>query len=1177
MTWLVRVLSIVALAGFSAAVWFAGPLVGFADGRPLEGAAIRLTLIAVVVLAVALYYGIRIWRRNAAQNALETAIAGSGDKNSDARLLETRMREAVATLGRNGKRRNFLYELPWYVVIGAPGAGKTTALVNSGLKFPLAGSGTAQPVAGVGGTRYCDWWFTDDAVLIDTAGRYTTHDSDPESDRKSWLGFLSVLAKYRPRQPINGVVLAISLSDLMTQSAEDFSSHVSGFRARLKEIHDVLRIEFPVYVLFTKADLIAGFSDYFGSFDEERRRKVWGTTFQAIDPTKALQRAIPAEFDALTARLSEETPDQLQSQSGPASRLAIFGFAAQFGALKRRVQDLVSGVFESGGETSPVNFRGFYFSSGTQEGTPIDQLLGSMSRHLGGDAAVHMSGKGKSYFLHDLLAKVIFAEAGWVSRDKAGERRAAALRFAAIALVSVVALGSLGALGFSFASNRALIRSTSAAVAHYREVAQPLVANPVVADSDLENVIGALDALRDVPVGYGAGDQTVAAHETMGMGQRERLASVAQTAYRQALERLFRSRLLLRMEEMVRTSMSDPPRLYESLKVYMMLGGKAPKPDDDLIVSWMREDWEQNRYPGPQNREGRQELERHLRALLELDDAHDPVYELDRQLIESAQRSLGRMTVADRAEALLVSANAGVQAKDFSVAAEAGSEAPLVFEPVDGSDLDRLRVPGLYTYDGFHKFYLSALAGIADRLDQDQWVFGGGNEQGAIDEELLRIGPELLDRYSKDFAAAWNGALDRLNFKEMSSDKPRYTALSAVASPSSPVRLLIEAVARETALMAEPMDAEQVGDDDDALAARVAGLSRLGIQLPTRKSQNRAGTAFSQSQGVAPGASIDAQFRPFQLLVAGRPGQRPVDALIQNFHDIYQSMLTSAALPVQSQRVNANLQLQISSLRANASRLPKPLARIIQAAADDFEGEAAETTIAQLNEQLQDNVTAPCEELIGNRYPFAGSGADDVGIDEFARLFAPGGIIDRFFAQNVAPLADTSGQTWQWKQGSRMGRELSQSSLKAFQLAAQIRDAFFPLGGSVPAVNVTFTPFSLNADADQALLNVNGQIVQSYQTGNTPGIVTWPGSSVAGSAQLSLIPELSGRESALNFVGPWALKRLLDAGALTRTGETMEARFVIGGRDVTYTLQMNSSVNPFSMPALSGFSCPEPF
>ena len=181
------------------------------------------------------------------------------------------MKDALATLKKaGGGKGDYLYDLPWYVIIGPPGAGKTTALVNSGLKFPLSRGATPAAVAGVGGTRYCDWWFTEDAVLIDTAGRYTTQDSDAKSDKKSWFSFLDLLKKNRPRQPINGVIVAISLEDLMTLSSAEIAAHADAIRARLLELHDRLKVDFPVYAVFTKADLVAGFMEFFGSLRRER-------------------------------------------------------------------------------------------------------------------------------------------------------------------------------------------------------------------------------------------------------------------------------------------------------------------------------------------------------------------------------------------------------------------------------------------------------------------------------------------------------------------------------------------------------------------------------------------------------------------------------------------------------------------------------------------------------------------------------------------------------------------------------------------------------------------------------------------------------------------------------------------------------------------------------------------
>ena len=196
-------------------------------------------------------------------------------------MLGERLKEAMQKLkkmpgGKRGRRR--LYELPWYMFIGPPGAGKTTALVNSGLNFPLAEGKGPAALRGVGGTRDCEWWFTDQAVLIDTAGRYTTQDSQATVDAAGWLGFLRLLKKHRRRQPLNGALLAIGLSDLAALSEPERLAHAAAMRKRMRELHDELGVRVPVYVLFTKTDLIAGFVEFFDNLGKEEREQVWGMT-----------------------------------------------------------------------------------------------------------------------------------------------------------------------------------------------------------------------------------------------------------------------------------------------------------------------------------------------------------------------------------------------------------------------------------------------------------------------------------------------------------------------------------------------------------------------------------------------------------------------------------------------------------------------------------------------------------------------------------------------------------------------------------------------------------------------------------------------------------------------------------------------------------------------------------
>ena len=1182
--WIFRIGVVIGLLALAAIIWFVGPLIAIAGAAPLEPEWVRLVIILSVVVIVGGIYLFRFFRRRRAVRELEKELVDAGPVGDEPVLAE-RMSKALETLKSSSGRKDFLYSLPWYVIVGPPGAGKTTALLRSGLKFPLAGADGGASVAGTSGTRYCDWWFTEEAVLIDTAGRYTTQDSDSEADRQSWLSFLSLLKRFRPRQPINGVIVAISLQDIMTGSPEEVKAHALAIRKRLLEINDQLKVDFPVYALFTKADLISGFNEYFGNFTESRRRQVWGATFQTADRKKNMVGEVSAEFDALIRRLTEELPDRLQEEQDPTARISIFGFPQQFELLRDKVQGFLTEIFEANRYQSSANLRGFYFSSGTQEGTPIDQVLGAAG---GAAAARHMSGRGRSYFLHDLITKVVLGESGWVSTDMGAVRRAAFFRYGVLALITIASLGAAGAWGWSFINNRNLISSTENFIASYRVSAEDNLTATMVSDFDLMAVLDDLTQLRNMPVGYATRKDEIPLGETFGLSQRDRLAVAADATYRDALERMFRSRLILRLEDQLQQAMQDPIAIYQTLKVYLMLGGKGPYTDKDLIVAWMRQDWE-NLYPGPTMRSARDQLEQHLVSMLDLDSARRPSFELNGILVEQAQSTLARMNVADQAYALIQAAARGGAISDFVITERAGRDSTAVFETVDGTDIADLRIPGIYTYAGFHDLFLTELANVADELLAEQWVMGTYGEQTAVEEQFNQLGPQLMARYTRDFVDAWTGVLDNIKLRSLSADKPQYLTLAILSSPTSPVRNLVEAIVYETALTREPaeegglagVDASvtDAAGDVAAIAARrlqnrVGGLARIGIDLALNKSQTRAGQAPDAAAAGIPGALVEQEFRSYALLLEGEPGRRAIDTLLQSLYEIYQALILSATNPSQQQAANARLQLQVPTLRGNASRLPRPIARMVSEAAEDFEGDAANTSLAQLNQMLNSTVTRVCNDVTENFYPFARGSSRDVPIADFARMFAPNGIVDRFFAQNLAPLADMSVDPWVWKADTRLGQELSAATLREFQRAAAIRDAFFPQGGSMPSVGITITPVSLHGMADVALLDINGQVVQAQQGPNLPVTIQWPGGMAGGGVTISMSPELQGREAALSFPGSWGLMRMIDASTTASENGVMTVRPVVGGRDVAYSMQVASIYNPFTMRSLSEFKCP---
>ena len=334
--------------------------------------------------------------------------------------LQRRFEEALAVMRRarfvdaDGRRRA-VAELPWYLVIGAPGSGKTTALLHAGLRFPLGDAPGEATQHRAGGTRNCDWWFTDEAVLLDTAGRYTT--DDVAADRAAWAGLLELLKAHRAQRPLSGVIAALSTYDLLHWTDDEIARYGAQLRERVTELQAGLGMRLPLYLLITKADLLAGFSEFFAGFDAGQRGQVWGVTFDRsevhADPRRLVQR-FQEEFDHLERRLYAALPGRLQEERDLQKRGAIYRFPQQFHGARPLIATFLEAAFGGGWTGERPLVRGIYFASSTQEGSPIDRVLATLSRGFNLERKVQPPnvGTGKSFFLRRLLREVIFGESG---------------------------------------------------------------------------------------------------------------------------------------------------------------------------------------------------------------------------------------------------------------------------------------------------------------------------------------------------------------------------------------------------------------------------------------------------------------------------------------------------------------------------------------------------------------------------------------------------------------------------------------------------------------------------------------------------------------------------------------------------------------------------------------------
>uniref|UniRef100_UPI001F00EA16 type VI secretion system membrane subunit TssM n=1 Tax=Falsiroseomonas oryziterrae TaxID=2911368 RepID=UPI001F00EA16 len=785
------ILSGIGAALIAVLIWVFGPLLAF-----LEDWIIRAVLVAVVILV---WGGLNFWIGRKAskkeQDLVQGAAAGPDPSKLAADDEQAKMREklttALATLAKARGSRGYLYEQPWYVIIGPPGAGKTTALLNAGLKFPLAAEMGQGAVAGAGGTRMCDWWFTDEAVMIDTAGRYTTQDSDANVDRAGWDGFLDLLKRNRPRQPLNGVLVAIGVPEIASAPQPERVAHARAIRKRIKELTDRLGVRVPVYLLLTKADLLRGFTEYFDDLDRERRSQVWGVTFPAAgDPLQGFG----AEFKDLVDRVEARTLDRLQAERNPDRRGLIAGFPTQLASLQQPLQEFLTEAF-GGSRLDPAPWlRGVYMTSGTQEGTPIDRLTGVLARGFGIDqrrAPALRPEAGRSYFLERLLKEVIFGEAMLGSANPAGAARDRVVRITAWAASALLMVGGGAWMWMEKSRAESGAQQFANALAAYEQLARPVLTDPVN-DGDLGRIAPVLEAARALPGAAAAADAG------FGMSQSGKLQAAGATTYRHALQNAFLPRLLWRLEAQMRGGFNQPDLLYEATRIYLMLGSAGPL-DRDLVREWMNLDWSAT-YPGAPNQPLRDNLQTHLAALL---SAPLPRVALDGALVEEAQRAFSRIPLAERVYSRIRPSAAATGLPQWTPGQAAGAAGARLFIRGSGRPLTE-GIPGFYTVEGFHRVLLPSLPNAAREVASESWVLGQRSEIDPRSPAVQNLERDVVALYVNDYVRHWDALLNDLNVVPLRALPQAVQDLFILGAPQSPMRDLLVAISRQLTLSQPP-------------------------------------------------------------------------------------------------------------------------------------------------------------------------------------------------------------------------------------------------------------------------------------------------------------------------------------------------------------------------------------
>jgi len=419
-------------------------------------------LLALVSLLIAFLFLRKLWLRRREQSFVQQVIEQDefhlkslqGKEKDDSKELQGRWKAAIEALQKSHLRKlgNPLYVLPWYMVLGESGSGKTTAIQSARLSSPFA---EVARTPGISGTRNCDWWFFEQAIIIDTAGRYAIP-IDEGRDKEEWQRFLNLLVKYRKKEPLHGLVVTISADKLLEATPEALEEEGYQIRRRIDELMRVLGAKFPVYILVTKCDLIQGMTQFCDHLPEKSLDQPMGFINQELstDGPAFLDRAL----GAIGERLRNLRLLLLHQVGAKTVDPGLLLFPEEFENLKRSLASFMKGAFQENPYQETPILRGLFFSSGRQEGTPFSHFLKALG--LIGEREV-LPGTSRGLFLHNFLARILPQDRGLFAPTRRALEWRSLTRNLGLTSWIILGVALCGLLSFSFAYNLKLLREVS--------------------------------------------------------------------------------------------------------------------------------------------------------------------------------------------------------------------------------------------------------------------------------------------------------------------------------------------------------------------------------------------------------------------------------------------------------------------------------------------------------------------------------------------------------------------------------------------------------------------------------------------------------------------------------------------------------------------------------------------
>ena len=1124
----------VALLLFSLLVLFAGPYIAFAGFYPLATLGSRWFLIFAVIF---IYVGVKLARYYMQVRAQQQLVKDITDEenvsdviDAESSELKEKFQRAFARLkGKKGGAVS-LTELPWYIIIGSPGSGKTTLLSNSGLRFPLRDESSAPSIQGVGGTKNCDWWITQDAILLDTAGRYASQDSHRQVDESGWFNFLGLIKKYR-KKPISGLLVSVSMTDLLTMNQLALNQHVSQLKHRIAEVNEFFNTRFPVYIIVTKSDMLAGFSQFFETFSHKEREQTLGITFDSQSSMAAdVTAQFSEQFDLLAQSIKRRQWQRMALERDPSRKGLLFGFTEQFSSLKSQLADIVDILANLNDGVTAGIVRGVYFTSGTQHGAPIDRMIGSIASALGfrHTANATWNNDQRSYFIKELMEQVVFTEADQFGVLAGYKKRKLMLKRSAMAAAAVLAVGLSVGMLVSYNNNSSFIALSEASVDDWQAQYDSLEGS---------NVRRAIPALNEFATNINSLSEQHEAHFSgLGLSQASSLERALTASYM----RLLKSVLLPYVKEQAEFELNNADSVqskYQALKAYLMLYNEEQQ-DQRFLIHWLTENLNGS---GFFSEAEYAQVVIHAQNMVRNNLTFE---EIDQPLVDDARSLLRAQPLADIYYLDFKSSFTQDKERYLSMAELAGSDWRAL---LDVRQDDILTISELYTPAEFETVTDERIDSFVDGLDDAKWILG---EDLMVDKGALKEGMQL--RYADDYINSWNQLLNDIQIKPVSNASSLNTAISLSGRVDSPILKLLQSVSSATRLV-EMKSGTSMPD---------LSVKGNGAISQARKMLERHGMGSLEYYVTSKFAPLHEMTEQENMTVTQQRLQAATSevAMKLNLHLNNGNAVTAENLG--------------AALEGFAYSHSDPLRRWSLELAGNVKQVQNQFYRIALDRIWQQDVRALCAEAIGFKYPFEHRSQSDATLQDFSVVFGPDGAVYQFFEEYLQPLLRSRSYPWSWRDDVEQTYGFDEAVLPFFENVSKVQSAIYASGGGRPSLQLQLTPVSMDNSLAKVRLSAQGKVL-TYQFGRTlPTPYSWPAQNPEASSRFTFIRR-DNSEIVESQQGLFSLFRLMGNRESIKSVDekSMRVTFAKGGFTATYEVSATGSGSPMVMHNLEGFSC----